>query len=96
MIKVNYSTLEACILQAKKIINRPLTSREHAAMEPRHLGVKVVLVKSFARIHEINLNEQGMLEIPFNNENDYDLIQEDDTFQFVDLADFSPGKPQTI
>ena len=72
------------------------SSREHAAMEPRHLGVKVVLVKSFARIHETNLKKQGMLGITFINENDYDLIQEDDTFHFVDLADFSPGKPLTI
>ncbi|MEK9603601.1 MAG: aconitate hydratase [Flavobacteriaceae bacterium] len=72
------------------------SSREHAAMEPRHLGVKVVLVKSFARIHETNLKKQGMLGITFNNENDYDLIQEDDHFNFLDLADFTPGKPLTI
>lgn len=72
------------------------SSREHAAMEPRHLGVKVVLVKSFARIHETNLKKQGMLGITFDNENDYDLIQEDDTFNFVDLKDFADGKPLTI
>ncbi|MGA0966267.1 MAG: aconitate hydratase [Flavobacteriaceae bacterium] len=72
------------------------SSREHAAMEPRHLGVKVVLVKSFARIHETNLKKQGMLGITFANEKDYDLIQEDDTFNFVDLKDFAPGKPLTI
>ena len=72
------------------------SSREHAAMEPRHLGVKVVLVKSFARIHETNLKKQGMLGLTFANENDYDLIQEDDTFHFVDLVDFAPGKPLTI
>ena len=72
------------------------SSREHAAMEPRHLGVKVVLVKSFARIHETNLKKQGMLGITFANEADYDLIQEDDTFNFIDLADFAPGKPLTI
>ena len=72
------------------------SSREHAAMEPRFLGVKVVLVKSFARIHETNLKKQGMLGITFNNEADYDLIQEDDTFNFVDLKDFAPGKPLTI
>ncbi len=72
------------------------SSREHAAMEPRHLGVKVVLVKSFARIHETNLKKQGMLGLTFANENDYDLIQEDDTFNFVDLIDFAPGKPLTI
>ena len=72
------------------------SSREHAAMEPRHLGVKVVLVKSFARIHETNLKKQGMLGITFANESDYDLIQEDDSFNFVDLADFSAGKPISI
>ena len=72
------------------------SSREHAAMEPRHLGVKVVLVKSFARIHETNLKKQGMLGITFENEADYDLIQEDDTFNFVDLDDFAPGKQITI
>jgi len=72
------------------------SSREHAAMEPRFLGVKVVLVKSFARIHETNLKKQGMLGITFANEADYDLIQEDDTFNFVDLNAFAPGKPLTI
>ena len=68
------------------------SSREHAAMEPRHLGVKVVLVKSFARIHETNLKKQGMLGLTFSNESDYDLIQEDDLFNFIDLESFSPGK----
>ena len=72
------------------------SSREHAAMEPRHLGVKVVLVKSFARIHETNLKKQGMLGITFNNETDYNLIQEDDLFDFIDLENFSPGKQLTI
>jgi len=72
------------------------SSREHAAMEPRFLGVKVVIVKSFARIHETNLKKQGMLGITFANESDYDLIQEDDTFNFVDLKDFAPGKLLTI
>lgn len=72
------------------------SSREHAAMEPRHLGVAAVLVKSFARIHETNLKKQGMLGLTFNNEADYDLIQEDDTFNFLDLNQFSPGKPLTI
>ena len=72
------------------------SSREHAAMQPRHLGVAVVLVKSFARIHETNLKKQGMLGLTFANENDYDLIQEDDTFNFVDIADFAPDKPLTI
>ena len=72
------------------------SSREHAAMQPRHLGVAAVLVKSFARIHETNLKKQGMLGLTFANESDYDLIQEDDTFNFVDIADFAPGKPLTI
>ena len=72
------------------------SSREHAAMEPRHLGVAVVLVKSFARIHETNLKKQGMLGLTFANESDYDLIQEDDTFNFLDLNEFAPGKPLTI
>ncbi len=72
------------------------SSREHAAMEPRHLGVAAVLVKSFARIHETNLKKQGMLGLTFANESDYDLIQEDDTFNFTDLNEFSPGKPLTI
>ena len=72
------------------------SSREHAAMEPRHLGVKVVLVKSFARIHETNLKKQGMLGITFANEADYDFIQEDDTFNFTDLELFTPGKPLNI
>ena len=72
------------------------SSREHAAMEPRFLGVKAVLVKSFARIHETNLKKQGMLAITFANELDYDKIQEDDTFNFLDLTEFAPGKPLTI
>lgn len=72
------------------------SSREHAAMEPRHLGVRVVLVKSFARIHETNLKKQGMLGITFQNENDYDLIQEDDTFNFIDLENFAEDKALTI
>jgi aconitate hydratase len=72
------------------------SSREHAAMEPRFLGVKAVLVKSFARIHETNLKKQGMLGLTFANESDYDKIQEDDTINFVDLVDFAPGKPLTL
>lgn len=72
------------------------SSREHAAMEPRHLGVKAVIVKSFARIHETNLKKQGMLGLTFANEADYDKIQEDDTFNFVDLKEFAPGKPLTL
>ena len=72
------------------------SSREHAAMEPRHLGVCAVIVKSFARIHETNLKKQGMLGLTFNNESDYDLIQEDDIFNFIDLKTFKPGKPLII
>ena len=68
------------------------SSREHAAMEPRHLGVKVVLVKSFARIHETNLKKQGMLALTFSNESDYDLIQENDLISFIDLRDFAPSR----
>ena len=68
------------------------SSREHAAMEPRHLGIKAVIVKSFARIHETNLKKQGMLALTFTDENDYDKIQEDDTFNFIDLESFSPNK----
>ncbi|WP_343488403.1 aconitate hydratase [Allomuricauda sp. d1] len=72
------------------------SSREHAAMQPRHLGVAAVLVKSFARIHETNLKKQGMLALTFANENDYDLIQEDDTFNFIDIEDFQADKPLII
>ena len=68
------------------------SSREHAAMEPRHLGVLAVIVKSFARIHETNLKKQGMLGLTFANENDYDKIQEDDTLNFIDLESFAPKK----
>lgn len=72
------------------------SSREHAAMEPRHLGVAAVIVKSFARIHETNLKKQGMLGLTFANEADYDLVQEDDTFNFIDIADFAPEKQLTL
>ena len=72
------------------------SSREHAAMQPRHLGVAVVIVKSFARIHETNLKKQGMLGLTFANESDYDLIQEDDTFNFIDIKDFAPDKQITL
>jgi aconitate hydratase len=72
------------------------SSREHAAMEPRHLGVRAVLVKSFARIHETNLKKQGMLALTFQNEQDYDKIQEDDTLDLIDLKDFAPDKPLTL
>jgi aconitate hydratase len=72
------------------------SSREHAAMEPRHLGVRAVLVKSFARIHETNLKKQGMLALTFDNESDYNKIQEDDIFNFLNLDQFAPGKPIDI
>jgi len=72
------------------------SSREHAAMEPRFLGVKVVLVKSFARIHETNLKKQGMLALTFNDKNDYNRILEDDTLDIVDLKNFTPGKSLTL
>jgi len=68
------------------------SSREHAAMEPRHLGVRAILVKSFARIHETNLKKQGMLALTFANPEDYDRIQEDDTIDIVGLTEFAPGK----
>ncbi len=72
------------------------SSREHAAMEPRFLGVRAVLVKSFARIHETNLKKQGMLALTFVNPSDYDLIREDDTIDIVGLTDFAPGKNLTV
>jgi aconitate hydratase len=72
------------------------SSREHAAMEPRHLGVKVVLVKSFARIHETNLKKQGMLGITFANTADYDKIKEDDSIDVTGLTTFAPGVQLTI
>jgi aconitate hydratase len=72
------------------------SSREHAAMQPRHLGIRVILVKSFARIHETNLKKQGMLALTFANEADYDKILEDDTIDIIDLTEFAPGKPLTL
>jgi len=72
------------------------SSREHAAMEPRFLGAKVVLVRSFARIHETNLKKQGMLALTFANKADYNLIQENDTFDILGLTDFAPGRQLTI
>jgi aconitate hydratase len=72
------------------------SSREHAAMQPRHLGVTAILVKSFARIHETNLKKQGMLALTFSQESDYDKIQENDQIDFVDLVDFAPEKPLTL
>ena len=72
------------------------SSREHAAMEPRHLGVRVVLTKSFARIHETNLKKQGMLALTFANKADYDKIQEDDSIDVIGLTNFAPGTPLTL
>ena len=72
------------------------SSREHAAMEPRHLGVRAVLVKSFARIHETNLKKQGMLALTFNDKADYDKIQEDDTIDIIGLTEFTPNQPLNI
>jgi aconitate hydratase len=72
------------------------SSREHAAMEPRHLGVRAILVKSFARIHETNLKKQGMLGLTFANSADYDKILEDDIFDIVGLKSFTPGKPLQV
>ena len=72
------------------------SSREHAAMEPRHLGVRAVLVKSFARIHETNLKKQGMLGLTFAEKTDYDKILEDDTIDILGLQEFTPGKPLAL
>jgi aconitate hydratase len=72
------------------------SSREHAAMEPRHLGVRVIVVKSFARIHETNLKKQGMLGLTFANKDDYEKIQEDDVIDITGLTDFAPGKQLTM
>lgn len=72
------------------------SSREHAAMEPRHLGVRVIVVKSFARIHETNLKKQGMLALTFDNTADYDLVQEDDTIDIIGLTSFAPDKQLTV
>ena len=72
------------------------SSREHAAMEPRFLNVKVVLAKSFARIHETNLKKQGMLALTFQDKNDYDKVKEDDRISVVGLKEFAPGKPLTV
>ncbi len=72
------------------------SSREHAAMQPRHLGAVAVLVRSFARIHETNLKKQGMLGLTFADKADYDKVQEDDTINFIDLTEFAPEKPLTL
>ncbi|HWC54816.1 MAG TPA: aconitate hydratase [Chitinophagaceae bacterium] len=72
------------------------SSREHAAMEPRHLGVRAIIVRSFARIHETNLKKQGMLALTFANKEDYDKVQEDDSIDINGLTSFAPGKPLTV
>ena len=72
------------------------SSREHAAMEPRHLGVRAILVRSFARIHETNLKKQGMLALTFANKEDYDKVEEDDTIDIIGLEHFAPGSPLTV
>ncbi|MFW6100644.1 MAG: aconitate hydratase, partial [Bacteroidota bacterium] len=72
------------------------SSREHAAMEPRHLGVRTVLVKSFARIHETNLKKQGILALSFTDKQDYDRIREDDTIDVLGMDRFMPGESLTI
>lgn len=72
------------------------SSREHAAMEPRHLGVRAVMVKSFARIHETNLKKQGMLALTFANKDDYNKIQEDDSIDIIGLTTFAPGKQLSV
>ena len=72
------------------------SSREHAAMEPRFLNVRVILAKSFARIHETNLKKQGMLALTFMNKDDYDKIQEHDCISIVGLDSFAPGQPLQV
>jgi len=72
------------------------SSREHAAMEPRHLGVRAIVVRSFARIHETNLKKQGMLALTFVNKEDYEKVQEDDNIDIIGLNSFTPGKPLTM
>jgi aconitate hydratase len=72
------------------------SSREHAAMEPRHLGVRAILVKSFARIHETNLKKQGMLALTFADKDDYEKIQEDDVIDIKGLGSFAPGQQLTV
>ncbi|MDX2045367.1 MAG: aconitate hydratase [Chitinophagaceae bacterium] len=72
------------------------SSREHAAMEPRHLGVRAILVRSFARIHETNLKKQGMLALTFADKEDYDKVQEDDSIDITGLTSFAPGRPLTV
>src|SRR5438552_3517857 len=75
---------------------RPASSREHAAMEPRYMGCKAVLVRSFARIHEANLKKQGILPLTFANTDDYERVQFDDTVDVVGLSKLAPGDPVTV
>jgi aconitate hydratase len=72
------------------------SSREHAAMEPRHLGVRAIIVRSFARIHETNLKKQGMLALTFDNKEDYEKIQENDDINIIGLQSFAPGEQLTM
>ena len=72
------------------------SSREHAAMEPRHLGVRAIVVRSFARIHETNLKKQGMLALTFAKKEDYDKVQEDDSIDIIGLNSFTAGKPLSM
>ena len=72
------------------------SSREHAAMEPRHLGVRAIIVRSFARIHETNLKKQGMLALTFANKDDYEKVKENDRIDILGLTSFAPGKPLTV
>ena len=72
------------------------SSREHAAMEPRHLGVRAIVVKSFARIHETNLKKQGMLALTFADKSDYEKVQEDDVIDITGLKKFKPGNSLTM
>ncbi|HYD22276.1 MAG TPA: aconitate hydratase, partial [Flavipsychrobacter sp.] len=72
------------------------SSREHAAMEPRHLGVRAIVVKSFARIHETNLKKQGMLALTFNDKADYEKVKEDDIIDILGVVDFTPGQKLTM
>jgi aconitate hydratase len=72
------------------------SSREHAAMEPRHLGVRAIIVRSFARIHETNLKKQGMLGLTFADKADYEKVLEDDAIDITGLTNFTPGQPLII
>jgi aconitate hydratase len=72
------------------------SSREHAAMEPRFLGVKAILVKSFARIHETNLKKQGVLAVTFLDKTDYEKVMEGDRIDFRGLKDLQPGRPVEV